>query len=207
MTIESHYIEQIQDRIKDIVIVGACDGILCDSVTPYIDRNSHWRSYLIEPVRDLYMDLVYNFGDRDNVILVNSALRRVNGVMNINTIDRNYQDEMPSWAPGISSFHNNEVVESLQDYIIQEAVQTITVDKFVRDFNIQNIDVLQIDVEGDDYNVFKDFWDLGFRPKIIKIEIKNCDEDHLETMYELFRNNDYQTFVQGEDVVAISNTL
>ena len=207
MTIESHYIEQIQDRIKDIVVVGACDGILCDYVTPFIDKNPHWRSYLIEPVRSLYMDLVYNFGDRDNVILINSALRKSNGVMNINTIDRNQQDEMPSWAPGISSFHNNAVVESLQDYIIQEAVQTITVDKFVRDYNIQNIDVLQIDVEGDDYEVLRDFWALGFRPKVMKIEIKNCYDNELETMYKLFRNNDYQTFVQGEDVVAISNTL
>jgi FkbM family methyltransferase len=206
-SVEEHFICQSYKKIKEVVIVGACDGVLCDTIAPFIDLYPRWKPYLIEPVRRSYMDLVHRFGDYENVVLINSALKSRNGVMNINTIDRDYESELPTWAPGISSFHSNEVVKSLQEHMIQEEVQTITVSKFLGDYHICNVDLLQIDVEGDDYRVFMDFWELGFQPKIIKIEIKNCKSTELDHMFHLFNSNDYQTYVQGEDVVAISNTL
>jgi FkbM family methyltransferase len=199
--------QELVDSISTVVVVGACDGLSFDIIGPHIKRNLHWKSFFLEPVRNIYLKLVLNFYHHPNAILINSAISDKNGIKSINTIKEDSYElgAIPSWALGISSFYDNEVTDSLKDHMTKEEVTTITTQKFLDDYNVPPIDILQIDVEGDDYFVFTEFWSRNVRPKIIKVEIKNCTKDQKKSIIDSLTSSNYSWYVDGDDISAIKN--
>lgn len=105
-----------------------------------------------------------------NVLPVNKAIYEENKAI---TIYRAKHDaDVQEWAKGIASLNSEHYKKSNteKENMIEEVVDAITFEKLFKDFRVSNIDLLQIDTEGYDYNLLKLFPFDSFQPSIIHFE-------------------------------------
>lgn len=201
---------ELSGKEQQFVIVGAMDGASHDRLYPHTFKNKHWKGILIEPVKDYFEKLKDNYEHRDNLIFENVAVTDSLEEREIYTVDRNaiLSGEVPFWCNGISTFNPDGPTiskEGIQDKVSTEIVKCCTFQELVNKHQLQQIDILQIDVEGFDYEVFNQIWKCGFRPKLIHIEIVQMSEEQKNSIQKILQWNNYQTEIQGDDLVAVSS--
>jgi hypothetical protein len=91
----------------------------------------------------------------------------------------------------------------LRPFAVKESIKTITFAKLAKKYDIQDIDLLQIDTEGYDKEIFDQIWTAGFRPHIIKLETLYLLHMVILELIGLLSTNGYSCFLQGEDLIAI----
>src|SRR5690606_32285255 len=94
------------------------------------------------------------------------------------------------WATGLSSFNKEVLLEAIStghvmrssekegitppdnqgDWIVSEPVQTISPQTLKNQYGLNQIDFLQIDTEGFDFEIIKMVTNAGFFPKMIVFE-------------------------------------
>lgn len=205
-------IAELSKEEQQFVIVGAMDGVSHDRLYPYAFKNKHWKGLLIEPVKDYFEQLKENYENRENLIFENVAISNTPGEKEIYTVDRNaiQSGQVPIWCNGISTFNPEGPTisrEGIQDKVSTETVKCCTFKELVDKHQIQQIDILQIDVEGFDFEVFQQIWKCGFRPKLINIEIVQMSEEQKNSLQMLLQNSSYQIEIRGDDLVAVNSKL
>jgi FkbM family methyltransferase len=188
------------------VSVGAMDGVNHDSLFQYTNRNKHWRGMLVEPVREYFEKLKANYDYRENLFFENVAVLPESGEKLIHRIpsDLIKDGKVPTWADGISTFHPESGAmhsSRLLEKSVKEQVNGVTFRELAVKNNICSIDVLQIDTEGCDLNVFQQIWEMGYRPKLIRIEVVHMSSEEYETFVELI-GEDYDFERNGDDLIA-----
>jgi len=204
-------IAELSKKEQQFVIIGAMDGVSHDRLFPYAFKNKHWKGLLIEPVQDYFDQLKENYENRENLIFENVAISDTSDEKEIYTVNRNAisSGEVPFWCNGISTFDSDGPTiskEGIQDKVSKEIVKCCTFKELVDKHQLQTIDILQIDVEGFDYEVFQQIWKCGFRPKLINIEIVQMSEEQKNSLQKLLQSSNYQVEIQGDDLVAVSST-
>lgn len=210
---ESLFVKTITDLSKQeqqFVIIGAMDGVSHDKLYPHTFKNKHWNGLLIEPVKDYFEKLQENYENRENLIFENVAITDASEEREIYTVDRDAisSGEVPFWCNGISTLKPDGPIitrKGIQDKVFAEIVKCCTFQDLVDKHQLQQIDILQIDAEGFDYEVFQQIWSCGFRPKLINIEIVHMSEDQKNSLQELLHNNHYQTEIEGDDLIAVNS--
>lgn len=202
-------IAEMSKQEQQFVIVGAMDGVSHDKLFPHAFKNKHWNGLLIEPVKDYFGQLKENYEHRENLIFENVAITDTPGEKEIYTVNRSAisAGEVPFWCNGISTFNPDGPTiskEGIQDKVSTEIVKCCTFKDIVNKHQLETIDILQIDVEGFDYEVFQQIWKCGFRPKLINIEIVQMSEEQKNSLQTLLQTNYYQIEIQGDDLVAVS---
>ena len=81
-------------------------------------------------------------------------------------------------------------------------MDTITIDTLLRQYNITNIDILQIDTEGFDKFIFDELWNRGFRPSIIYLEVVHMLFKDVQNITHLLKANNYIVYVEGDNLIA-----
>ena len=188
-------------------IVGAMDGVNHDNTFKYAFKNKHWKGLLIEPMRDYFQKLNENYEYRENLIFENVAISDSEGYEYMLRIPSKLIEsgEVPSWSDGISTFYPEKNVmreEHLISKAVKEPVLCTTFENISNKHSIEKIDVLQIDVEGCDSNVFWQIWNLNYRPKLIIIEIVNMQSEEKNKIEKTLKNNSYNLSYVGDDLVA-----
>jgi FkbM family methyltransferase len=162
------------------VEVGAYDGESFSNTSCLAD--SGWKGLYIEPVYDYYQ-LCLNRHKNNNVEVINCAVSSNEGEVDIyiggalTTLDTEH----------VKMF--SEIEWSKNQQFIKEKINVLRLDTLLSTYNIQQyFDVLVVDVEGKEQDVFYSF-DLNFwRPKMILAELvdehdsfkkyKNCISSH-----------------------------
>lgn len=122
--------------------VGACKGEYSRLLVSLFDD---CEIHCFEPVKDLYNCLVENFRDNQNIIAHNMAISSVNNENQcINYLPAHYE-----W----SSLFYRECFKGKE--IRKESVHVMSIDQFCHTNNIEIIDFLKIDTEGNELNVVK----------------------------------------------------
>lgn len=123
----------------------------------------------IEPVKEYYDELVVNYRN-SKVIPVNRAIYEENKKISVFRVKKDV--DLPEWTKGIASLDPEHYKKSNTDEkdIVEEVVEAITFEKLFKDYSVKNIDLLQIDTEGYDYNLLKLFPFEKFQPQIIHFE-------------------------------------
>ena len=131
---------------KDMVIIdiGANMGL-----TALYFKDWAKTIYAIEPSTQSYQALVENTKAYPNIKPFNLAIAHENGPVKLHTNDKG---GIPD-----SVFGNGEV---------EEIVQSVTIEKFMTDNNIDHVDVLKVDCEGAEYLIFPSFEFKRMAPKI-----------------------------------------
>ncbi|HSX43299.1 MAG TPA: FkbM family methyltransferase [Candidatus Saccharimonadales bacterium] len=190
------------------VEIGAMDGIAHDSLHKHIISNPGWTGVLVEPLPDMFQKLQENYKATPGLRFENTAITDTNGQAQITRIpSKNVGQECPEWADGISTLkpevHIISRYENLKPYAVQEPVTTMTFPKLVEKHHITNIDLLQIDTEGYDKEIFDQIWTAGFRPGLIKFEILYLQHMVILELIGLLSANGYACSVQGEDLIVV----
>jgi FkbM family methyltransferase len=204
-----------------VVQIGANDGIHNDPVHKFIKRD-RWKGILLEPQRyvfERYLRPLYMKNKRIKVL--NAALDVTDGKKPIYKVSVSNS----RWATGLTSFNRSVLEEAVRsgyidhqarkegctlpvskdDYIIEEMVECINTDTLISRYGIENIDWLQIDTEGFDFEIIKMFNITVTRPSVIAYENLHFPESLKDECKDYLRMNGYSCRDFGPNTIAMLN--
>lgn len=190
------------------VQIGAHDGFTNDPINRYVKRYS-WRGLLVEPVKKMFDRLKSNYRYQKGLIFENVAVSTKNEVKKLYKI-RQGAEGVPDWCDQISSFmpevilRHEKLVPSIRENLIAEETVCVTLNDLLQKHRIKNIDLLQIDTEGFDFDIIKSLDFNVFRPRIIRYENFHLRGQDKEECAALLKKNGYFIINLGEDTVAFS---
>ncbi len=217
-------VKKVNHQNFTFIQIGACDGKSFDPIFKLIQKY-HWTGVLVEPIPFYFKQLQENYKGIQNLTFVNKAISDKNGISNMYTIDPAGFEELPEWVKGISSLSTDRNAldeaywttgrgkvhrdkgysyETLKKYIKEIPIECITVDQLLQGAGIQHFDLLQIDAEGHDYVILKQFDLNKYRPKIIHFEFANLSDEEKSKATLKLKQAGYQLdFYNPNDLLAI----
>ena len=201
-----------------VVQIGANDGITNDPIHKFIKRDN-WRGVLLEPQFFVYENYLKKIYQRNKEI---HTLCAAIGVKD----DKQYLYKIGfcdmRWATGLASFFKENVEKAFSTGFVQkkcskyniklpsaseriksEEVMVISPETLLNRYNITTIDLLQIDVEGFDFEVIKIFDIQKTRPKTIIFEHIHLNENEMKLCIEHLKNNNYAVRSIGANTLAM----
>lgn len=164
------------NAIEDFTVlqIGAYDGEMGDPICSLI-RHYKWRSILVEPIPEAYHRLKNYYAGFANVECVNSAIDWADGSR---TLYRIRGKDLPDWAYGVASFSLKHVQREIKHKSLKNAtieqltVPTHTIKWICTHYNISRVALLQVDVEGYDWEILQ----MTFREKIFPdiVHFEHC---------------------------------
>ena len=196
------------------VEIGAMDGVSFDPLYEHVVTNG-WHGLLVEPLQDMFSQLKQTYRNQKGLIFENAAIADAPGTKKMFRVSLEAVDKglVPYWAKGISSFFedrneiggagvSSEIFEQIQPHVMCETVRCETLNNLLLKHNIKKIDILQIDVEGYDYNVLKQVDFRRFSPRIIRMESSVLSPSERRLSLELLKTHGYRTLELPGDLVA-----
>lgn len=195
--------------------VGAYDGVTNDPICAYIRRYG-WHGVLLEPQRDAFRLLQENYRDQPQLRLLNTALGAQDGMQDFYRVKD--VEGLPAWSRQIASFKLDNILKhkhGVPDYGITdtipdieklvevEKVLCVTFNTLLDEAGIREVDLLQIDAEGFDYEVIKTIDFDRFKPRILHYEHMHLsDRDRDECVVRLLKNG-YRIATGFADTTAV----
>lgn len=171
---------------------GASNGIT-ENNTNFFEENLKWKTFNVEPLKLWYNDLIIN---RPNSININRCLHPYND----NEIITFYIPNLPiyKYKNHLGSLNYNNLLK-YNTKIKSIETKTITYNAIIKKYNITNLDLFALDIEGYEIEFLKSFKDWLIYPKVFVIEIGHLDENIITEMInekyilhsKLFVNNIY----------------
>lgn len=190
--------------------IGANDGVMCDPIHNLIVKHD-WSGILVEPIPDYFELLKKNYEGRNNLVFEQVAVSsKPSDSMKIYYLKRNSESEkeLEEWEFGLSGFDMDHDDKWKTSKFAGECdVSVTTVSDLVIKHNVSHIDMLQIDVEGHDFEVIKGINFLENRPSIINYEHGNLGRDKHKCK-NFLRENGYRLYIKGhQDTFAVHESL
>ncbi len=180
------------------VEVGSCDFDTCETLI-----KNGWNGIVIEPVKHYYDKLP----KYPNIKYENIAISNKVGTSKINYIDPEIiKNKSQEWLKGISSLEGKSGPLSfsensfMKENIIEQTVETNTLQNICDKYSVDKIDFLKIDTEGYDFTVLQSIDLDKVNVKMIKIEHKHLDSSPI---IEHLQNNNYLVYIETDDIYAI----
>jgi FkbM family methyltransferase len=191
--------------------IGAMDGILFDEMIGYTNMYGYKVLY-VEPIPYLFEKLKKNITS-ETAMFENSAISDYEGNIQMMIIDQEAIDKglvhdcfygMSAVYPpknGLASEGDKETVEKYGKLV---TVPCITFDQLVEKHNINHFDIVKIDAEGHDYEIFKQIDLSKYRPKSVRLEWVNLPLDVQNIITKTFDDNNYLYEIVSQDITAIT---
>ncbi len=194
------------------VQIGANDGKTNDPMFPYVTRYN-LRGISVEVQPDVFLLLKETYQEFSNVQCVNAAIANETGETTFFSVkDSAITKENYSRMTGIATFNKDVLRHTIKnklpvgvdvdDYIQDTQVQTYTLDAFFIKYNVQKIDMIQIDCEGYDYEIIKMIDFKKFSPSIINFESNHLSNADRQNCEKLLESHGYKWFRHGIDTCA-----
>ena len=208
-----HYYGRKGDNLF-LINVGAMDGVLFDELIGYSSMY-RFKGLYVEPIPYLFERLQNNISEEGN-IFENSAISDYDGTIKMVTIKQEAIDNnlihscfygmSAVWPPknGLGSEGDREVVEKYGQEI---EVNCITFNTLLEKHNIQNFDIISIDAEGHDYQIFKQIDLDKFRPKLIRAEWNSLTEEEQNLIKEKLEKHNYSYEIMNMNIDAVPNEI
>ncbi len=182
-----------------VVQIGAHVGNLNDPLFRFIRevndgrREPACRAVLVEPVGPLFEQLQANYADCPGVAFANVAIADRPGTQTFHRIDPDVDLErhgMPHWLSQIGSLvperlekemaradKGRGIPEFIAQHLIREEVTCVTFEELLERFGLREVDFLQIDAEGYDYEILRSIDFKRVKPRMINYERVHLQED------------------------------
>lgn len=167
---------------------------------------------LVEPVREYFEKLVGNYRHLPGVIFENVAVADRSGPASIFRLAVNPEDHgYPEWLSQLSSLKESRMREMWEQYEakpeyqefylkhrIEEPVTCVTFEELMSRHGLERVDLLQIDVEGFEYEILKTIDFTKFPIRFLNYERVLLGENQSKTL-ELMRASGFETIDHGQD--------
>ena len=197
-----------------LVIIGAHSGTHLHSLISEYDNK---KILLVEPVPYNYEKLEESYNNQENIIVCRNAVLDKHKFDNFYYIKKDSIEKLGKhWASGIGSFDKNHILNHwskrfmVQDKDIQTIqIEFITFNELAEKFSIKSIDMLQIDVEGAEYQIMRLIDYDKIEIKRILFEAKHFDGTFkegrkLEDIKKLLISKNYKLkHIDKENILAI----
>lgn len=176
------------------------------------------RAVLVEPVRHLYQRLVMNYANCRGIVCVNAAIAENRGHRDFFRLREGLdlvRHGLPPWAEQLGSFLREQMEslwaqdptnQALRDFvqanIVVEKVPCLTLQDLIAQHQITEVDLLQIDTEGYDYQILRT---LDFRrvaPRYINYERIHLRQDE-GNCRRLLLQQGYALHDHGQDTFCV----
>lgn len=191
----------------NVIIIGAMDGVNYDPISHFfIKSNISWKGLAIEPVPYYFKQLENNLQNK-SIIPVNVAIDTNDGIKEMYAANSNKikQDNLPHWLNGCSTFTKNEHVDEYPQAFDIIKVETISVKTLLEKHNIIDINYIQIDTEGFDWIIFKEFINLNKYPRIFKLEHSMLSRQEFIELMSFIKDNYNIAYMDINDIIAYKN--
>lgn len=193
--------------------IGGNDGINDDPLYHFITWNKNKVSgYVLEPVLDYFNELEKNYKNYPLIKPLNLAIHNFESEMTIHRVDPKQAAILPKYSKGIASFskmhHINCKIDS--KYIMEEKVACVSLGDLIKNYDIKNIDLLQIDTEGYDFEIILNINFKELKPSIINFEHYIIDKKSKEAFNQVLKHlkeNDYEIWQGINDITAYQRNL
>lgn len=198
----------VKHLLKDdffILNIGANDGVDNDPIHPFLVMFPHWRGICIEPVHYNFEQLAFNYRNFPAIKLVQAAISQeqkplyyideraccdMNFVSQCCSCDREY---VLKTLGDLRAFRPDIVSDDAESYLIADtSIPCLSLDQLLQEQGVEQVDFLNIDVEGHDYDVFMEFDFTRFKPAIICVESAGFNEEKRAVFNKVMADNDYQ---------------
>jgi FkbM family methyltransferase len=187
------------------VQIGANDGLRFDPIRKYI-LEYHWRGLLVEPVPYLFEQLVKNYAGEAQLDFESAAIGPEDGQIMLYTIPASadvpdFMHGMTSVSPDVLQLQRWQLPEV--DKLIQQLrVPCLTLETLLDRHRVQRVDLLQIDVEGYDFEILK-MWDFErYMPAIIQYEHAHLSPVEKIASLAFLHQRGYRTAAVRGDTIA-----
>lgn len=209
LTKKSYFSDKLNELLQSptfyFIQVGAHDGVRFDSLYQNLtEYNVH--GIVIEPIQKYYNRLAMNYEDYLHVIPLNIALHATEKKSTLHFVDPMASINLPAWSAGIGSFiaSHHQKSNLPDEYIISQEVECKHLMEVINENNVQHIDLLQIDVEGYDFEILKMLNFNHIKPKLIKYEYVNLSENDKEASIVLLQTHGYKMYFEAGDAIGVS---
>lgn len=205
-------------RQLSFIQIGGNDGFTNDPVHKFIKRDG-WKGVILEPLPDIFESKLQRLYAKDQEVhTVNAALGTEEGSANIYRIGFSNK----RWATGLTSFNRNVLekafssglvaknlkkegiseVPDVNEGIVTQKIAVTTAGSLMRKYNLEQLDLLQIDTEGYDFEVIKMFLQAGLRPAVIVYEHIHLESEVQSECAGMLQDNAYELSPYGANTVA-----
>lgn len=166
--------QHARSRDFSALIVGAFDGVANDSASNFI-RAHNCRAIFVEPQPAPFERLRASMRGLTRVTLLNAAVDENAGEREFYTVDA-VHGELPAWTEQLGSFDRNHLLKhedrapGLSACIVALNVPTVSFADIIRRYDLQKLDLLQIDAEGMDAKLLGWFPFETVRPNLVYFE-------------------------------------
>jgi FkbM family methyltransferase len=175
--------------------IGANDGISDDPIRNFILAR-HWSGLLLEPQIGPFNDLVSNYNGVKGLTFLNAALTETDGPVEFFSAEGN------DLLGGLSAASLHRRIANKSN-IKSFTVKGISAQTLISGNSLQNIDLLQVDVEGYDAQAIKLIFSTGVRPAVVRFEHVNLNRNELEQTIHMLANCGYEMLRLGIDILCV----
>jgi FkbM family methyltransferase len=194
-------IERYSVETEDFFVlqVGACDGVMADPIHKWI-KKYNWRGILVEPQQNEFERLRINYRDNSKLSFENVAIAGADGLRPFFRVkDERIEAE---WQRGVASLVATPKFVR-EDMVVTEMVRCITFNTLLNRHHVERIDLLQIDVEGYDYELLKSFDFERIRPRLIRYEHLHLTGSDRRSCRTYLKREGYEILEMKYDTGAI----
>ena len=204
-----------------VVQIGANDGISNDPIYPLI-KDRGWSGVLLEPIPSAFKKLSQTYSQIPNVKLENCAIANQDGQITMYRVKEDNILSKSKYVPlqELASSDRNVLLKTLKDLKkrkrvvpnIAEFIETIdvpakTIKSLLFSYNIKQINLLQVDTEGFDYEIIKMIFESGVMPDIINFESCHLSPKDKNECGFLLASKGYAYLTIHRDTIAIKTCL
>jgi FkbM family methyltransferase len=220
------YLRKIQGHVFIIQIGSYSGNTFNDPVYNFIRKHTHLikdpkcSAILIEPVKHIFTKLINTYKGCNGLVFENLAIADTAGLHNFYRLKEGIKiNEGQGWFYQLGSllpermgelwdkYEKDDVAkEFITKHTVVEEVQCITFNNLIENHKIKEIDFLQIDAEGYDFDIIRTIDFKIIKPKIINYE-RVLLQDKEAKCRELLKENSYILYDHGQDTLCITNSL
>jgi FkbM family methyltransferase len=197
----------------NFVQIGGNDGINDDPLYHFVTWNKNKVSgFILEPVLDYFNELKKNYKNFRLIKTLNLAIHNSENEMIIHRVNPNSANVLPKYSKGIASFNKEHHISCKIDskHILEEKVPCVSLENLIKIYDIKNIDLLQIDAEGYDFEIILNINFKELKPSIINFEYYITDAKSKEAINQILKvlnENDYEIWQEINDITAYQRNL
>jgi FkbM family methyltransferase len=185
--------------------IGANDGISNDPLYKFVGKFG-WEGILLEPLPEIFEQLQATYKDNNKLLLLNAAISEKDGVRPIYTV----RTDGASFerAHQFSSFRKDVLLTQtkwlpdIAQRIEEREIQCVTFDTLLNKTMGREVDLLQIDAEGYDFEILKMIDFSRMLPAIICYEHANLSKSQQDEAAGLLFRHGYRLARDNLDTIA-----
>lgn len=191
------------------VQIGGNDGKYVDPLHDFIIENDErLQGLIVEPMTRAYVELKETYKDYPAIRTIKAAIHNEKKTATLYQIDPERLQELPEFYKGVASFFRPhfEKTQTPGEFIVEEEVTCYTLVDLLKEFAMQDLDLLQIDAEGYDAEIIGNLNFDTLMPRILRFEHGLPQEimsrKELDGIVSRLNGAGYQVVCEEYDAVA-----